>query len=218
MSSIPYNYGKYVDDTVKLRDQGHVDAGKQVQSPASAGSRGLNKTVQFTKDPTQMKMGESITMEDMKSLISRIDGLNVPTNEAPKDSDIDYTKLMLDISAMKDRIAELPIDDDRKTSALTALGQVEDDLSMDEEYEPFPEEDEMTFEDDDAFYEAFGELGFPEDENEVTQSGYDNAKYLGEGFKLVALGSKITLAQKDNIIFYSRQGGASLLQIRVTSK
>ena len=176
MSSIPYNYGKYIDDTVKLRDQGHVDAGKQVQSPASAGSRGLNKTVQFTKDPTQMKMGESITMEDMKSLISRIDGLNVPTNEAPKDSDIDYTKLMLDISAMKDRIAELPIDDDRKTSALTALGQVEDDLSMDEAYEPFPEEDEMTFEDDDAFYEAFGELGFPEDENELFDAEYRGRK------------------------------------------
>ena len=176
MSSIPYNYGKYVDDTVKLRDQGHVDAGKQVQSPASAGSRGLNKTVQFTKDPTQMKMGESITMEDMKSLISRIDGLNVPTNEAPKDSDIDYTKLMLDISAMKDRIAELPIDDDRKTSALTALGQVEDDLSTDEAYEPFPEEDEMTFEDDDAFYEAFGELGFPEDENELFDAEYRGRK------------------------------------------
>ena len=52
--------------------------------------------------------------------------------EAPKDSDIDYAKLMLQISAMKDKIAELPIDDDRKTSALTALGQVEDDLSMDE--------------------------------------------------------------------------------------
>ena len=176
MSSIPYNYGKYVDDTVRLRDQGHVDAGRQVQSPASAGSRGLNKTVQFTKDPTQMKMGESITMEDMKSLISRIDGLNVPTNEAPKDSDIDYTKLMLDISAMKDRIAELPIDDDRKTSALTALGQVEDDLSMDEAYEPFPEEDEMTFEDDDAFYEAFGELGFPEDENELFDAEYRGRK------------------------------------------
>ena len=176
MSSIPYNYGKYVDDTQKLRDQGHVDAGRQVQSPASAGSRGLNKTVQFTKDPTQMKMGESITMEDMKSLISRIDGLNVPTNEAPKDSDIDYAKLMLQISAMKDKIAELPIDDDRKTSALTALGQVEDDLAMDESFEPFPEEDEMTFEDDDAFYEAFGELGFPEDENELFDAEYRGRK------------------------------------------
>lgn len=31
-------------------------------------------------------------------------------------------------------------------------------------YEDFPAEDELTFEDDDAFYEAFGELGYPEDE------------------------------------------------------
>ena len=312
MSSIPYNYGKYIDDKVSMTNNGHVDASKQINSPASAGSRGLAKTTQFTNNPTQMKMGESITMEDMKSLISRIDGLNVPTNEAPKDSDIDYAKLMLQISAMKDKIAELPIDDDRKTSALTALGQVEDDLAMDESavrededdlsrlkelsgiredagltdeqkkgleaiakkykgregyngdflpigyikaimstgvgtdgmdgeeveafakklgkdvsdiedewedfetqdnitnamkgdindvlgngwdvnqeladaakdylydldesYEPFPEEDEMTFEDDDAFYEAFGELGFPEDETELFDAEYRGRK------------------------------------------
>ena len=184
MTGIPYNYGKYIDDTVKLRDQGHVDAGKQVQSPASAGSRGLNKTVQFTKDPTQMKMGESISMEDMKSLISRIDGLNVPTNEAPDNSDIDIRKLLVDISSMKDRIGELGIGDDAKTSALTALGQVEDDIAQEiegsfpeeESYEPFPEEDEMTFEDDDAFYEAFGELGFPEDETELFDAEYRGRK------------------------------------------
>jgi hypothetical protein len=184
MTGIPYNYGKYVDDTVRLRDQGHVDAGKQVQSPASAGSRGLNKTVQFTKDPTQMKMGESITMEDMKSLISRIDGLNVPTNEAPENTDIDIRQLLLDISAMKDRISELAMDDGTKTSALTALGQVADDIAQEikgpfpeeESYEPFPEEDEMTFEDDDAFYEAFGELGFPEDETELFDAEYRGRK------------------------------------------
>ena len=86
MSSIPYNYGKYVDDTQKLRDQGHVDAGKQVQSPASAGSRGLNKTVQFTKDPTQMKMGESINMEDMKTLISRIDRIQSGAEAVQEDA------------------------------------------------------------------------------------------------------------------------------------
>jgi len=176
MTGIPYNYGKYIDDTVKLRDQGVVDAKKQVQSPASAGSRGLTKTTQFTKDKTQMQMGESITMEDMKSLISRIDGLNVPTNEAPKDSDIDYTKLMLDISAMKDRIAELPIDDDRKTSALTALGQVEDDLSTDESYEPFPEADEFDIEEDEDFEEVLGPLGFPEDETELFDAEYRGRK------------------------------------------
>ena len=182
--------------------------------------------------------------QDIRNILNRIDGLNAPTNEAPKDSDIDYTKLMLQISAMKDKIAELPIDDDRKTSALTALGQVEDDLSMDESavkedldyrsedilnkagfdpadidtymkvyndhgdtsdidqmnmkekvglaevmsivlashgiqnesYKPFPEEDEMTFEDDDDFYEAFGELGYPEDETELFDAEYRGRK------------------------------------------
>jgi len=148
-----------------MTQRGHISSGEQEQSPSSAGSRGLAKTQQFTNNPTQMKLGESITMEDMKSLINRIDGLNAPVQEAPKQSDIDYKKLMLDISAMKDRIAELPIDDDAKTSALTALGQVEDDISMDEqEYTPFPEEDEFNINEDEDFEEVLGILGFPEDE------------------------------------------------------
>ena len=247
MSSIPYNYGSYVDAKVSMTDTGHVSAGKQIQSPASAGSRGLAKTMQFSKDKTQMKMGNSPIAESMveiRNILNRIDGVNAPVQEAPKDRDIDYAKLMLQISAMKDKIAELPIDDDRKTSALTALGQVEDDLSMDESavkedldyrsedilnkagfdpadidtymkvfndhgdtsdleqmnmkekvglaevmsivlashgiqnesYEPFPEEDEMTFEDDDAFYEAFGELGFPENETELFDAEYRGRK------------------------------------------
>ena len=45
-----------------------------------------------------------------------------------------------------------------------------------ESYEPFPEEDEMTFEDDDSFYEAFGELGFPEDETELFDAEYRGRK------------------------------------------
>ena len=162
MSSIPYNYGKYIDDTVQLKDQGVVYAKKQVQSPASAGSRGLNKTTQFTNDRTQMQMGNSPIAESMveiRNILNRIDGVNAPVQEAPKDSDIDYTKLMLQISAMKDKIAELPIDDDRKTSALTALGQVEDDLSMDE-HEYTPEADEFNIEEDEDFEEVLGP-GFP---------------------------------------------------------
>ena len=84
MSSIPYNYGKYIDDTVRLRDQGTVDAGKQLQSPASAGSRGLAKTTQFTNNPTQMQMGNSPIAESMveiRNILNRIDGINVPTQE-----------------------------------------------------------------------------------------------------------------------------------------
>ena len=182
MSSIPYNYKPYIDAKVSMTDNGTVDAGRQMQSPASAGSRGMAKTMQFSKNKTQMQLGQETIAESMveiRSILNRIDGVNAPVQEdagekianmaqnmtkdqfmghadelgltpeeaaehyekmqggahvqeAPKQSDIDYTKLMLDISAMKDRIAELPIDDDAKTSALTALGQVEDDLSMDE--------------------------------------------------------------------------------------
>ena len=127
MSSIPYNYGKYIDDKVSMTDNGTVDASRQIQSPASAGSRGLAKTTQFTKDKTQMKMGESITMDDIKTLINRID---------------------------------------RIQSGAEAV----------EQYESFPEEDEMTFEDDDAFFEAFGYLGFPEDENELFDAEYRGRK------------------------------------------
>jgi len=252
MSSIPYNYQKYIDDVTKMRQRGTISSGEQVQSPTSAGSRGLARTTDFTNSPNQMmkaNMTESFSFENMRDIISRIDRVQTGTEavqedldyrsedvlikagfdpmavkeymavfndtgdttdieqmnqsdkigladamsmvlashgiknesyetvqEAPKDGDIDYAKLMLQISAMKDKIAELPIDDDRKTSALTALGQVEDDLAMDEAYEPFPEEDEMTFEDDDAFYEAFGELGFPEDETELFDAEYRGRK------------------------------------------
>ena len=252
MSSIPYNYGKYISDKVALRDQGHVDSAKQISSPASAGSRGLAKTTQFTNDPTQMKMGNTPIAESMveiRNILNRIDGVNVPVQEKRDNSDIDIRKLLVDISSMKDRIAELAIGDDAKTSAFTALAQVEDDIAQEiegkfpeavkedldyrsedilnkagfdpadidtymkvfndhgdtsdldqmnmkekvglaevmsivlashgiqnESYETFPEADEMTFEDDDAFYEAFGELGFPEDETELFDAEYRGRK------------------------------------------
>ena len=180
MTDIPYNYKKYIDDVTKMRQRGAISSGEQIASPSSAGSRGLAKTTQFTNNPTQMQMGNTTmaeSMTDIRSILDRIDGVNVPVEEAPKDRDIDYTKLMLDISAMKDRIAELPIDDDAKTSALTALGQVEDDLSMDEhEYTPFPEGDEFNIEEDEDFEEVLGPLGFPEDETELFDAEYRGRK------------------------------------------
>ena len=84
MSSIPYNYGKYIDDKVSMTNTGTVDAGQQVQSPASAGSRGLAKTTQFTNDRTQMQMGNSPIAESMveiRSILNRIDGVNAPVQE-----------------------------------------------------------------------------------------------------------------------------------------
>ncbi len=183
MSSIPYNYGSYIDAKVNMTNNGTVGTGRQIKSPASAGSRGLAKLTQFTNDKTQMQLGQEAIAESMveiRSILNRIDGVNAPVQEAPKQSDIDFTKLMLDISAMKDRIAELPIDDDAKTSALTALGQVEDDISMDEsavqEYEPFPEADEFNIEDDEDFEEVLGPLGFPEDETELFDAEYRGRK------------------------------------------
>jgi hypothetical protein len=161
-----------------------VDAGRQVQSPASAGSRGLAKTTQFTKDPTQMKMGNSPIAESMveiRNILNRIDGVNVPTNEINEladDDKIEFTKVMLDISQIKDRVEALSVDDEAKKSAIQSLTNAEEALvALDENtYEPFPEEDEMTFEDDDAFYEAFGELGFPEDETELFDAEYRGRK------------------------------------------
>ena len=97
MTGIPYNYGKYIDDTVKLKDQGVVDTKKQVQSPASAGSRGLTQTTQFTKDKTQMQLGQEAIAESMveiRSILNRIDGVNAPVQELdlkdlkPKASDV----------------------------------------------------------------------------------------------------------------------------------
>jgi hypothetical protein len=84
MSSIPYNYGSYIDAKVAITDTGHVSSGKQIQSPASAGSRGLAKTTQFTNDRTQMQMGNSPIAESMveiRSILNRIDGVNAPVQE-----------------------------------------------------------------------------------------------------------------------------------------
>ena len=114
----------------------------------------------------------STRFEDIRSILNRIDGVNAPVEEKRDNTDIDIRKLLVDISSMKDRIAELGIDDDAKTSALTALGQVEDDIAQEiqgsfpeeESYKPFPEEDEFDINEDENFEEVLGILGYPEDE------------------------------------------------------
>ena len=187
MSSIPYNYGKYIDDKVSMTNSGTVDADRQVQSPASAGSRGLAKTTQFTKDRTQMQMGHTPIAESMveiRNILNRIDGANAPVQESPENTDIDIRKLLVDISSMKDRIAELAMDDGTKASALDALGKVEDDIAQEikgsfpeeESYQPFPEGDEFDIEEDEDFEEVLGPLGFPEDETELFDAEYRGRK------------------------------------------
>ena len=134
MSSIPYNYGSYIDAKVAMTDTGHVSAGKQIQSPASAGSRGLAKTTQFTNDRTQMQMGNSPIAESMieiRNIMNRIDGINVPTNEMNEladDEKMEFTKILLDISVIRDRIERLSVSDEAKASAIQSLKNAEEAL------------------------------------------------------------------------------------------
>jgi hypothetical protein len=60
MSQIPiFSYKQYLDDMMRLKDHGHVDADAQVQRPISAGSRGLRRIKKFVKDPVHL-MGEEM--------------------------------------------------------------------------------------------------------------------------------------------------------------
>jgi hypothetical protein len=67
-----FSYRQYVDDKQKQSQTGTVDSDVQKQSPTSAGSRGLRRVHDFIDEPVHM-MGESITMEDIKTLITKID-------------------------------------------------------------------------------------------------------------------------------------------------
>ena len=126
MSSIPYNYGSYIDAKVSMTDTGHVSAGKQIQSPASAGSRGLAKTTQFTNDRTQMQMGNSPIAESMieiRSILNRIDGVNAPVQEDDM-QDMTISDLEAQLGKINDEITFLKIDEKDKESALAALGEL----------------------------------------------------------------------------------------------
>jgi len=117
-----------------MTNHGTVDAGRQMQSPASAGSRGLAKTTQFSKDKTQMQLGQEAiaeSMVDIRSIMNRIDGVNVPTNEMNELADNDkmeFTKVLLDMSVMKDRVQALSVDEDAKASAIQSLTSAEEAL------------------------------------------------------------------------------------------
>ena len=53
-----FSYKQYLDDMMRLKDQGHVDVDIQVARPTSPGSRGLRRIKDFVKDPVHM-MGEN---------------------------------------------------------------------------------------------------------------------------------------------------------------
>ena len=113
----------------------------------------------------------STTYEDIRTILNRIDGANVPFKEEA----VTDGKILSMISDLRDAIMEHPdMENDQKTAVFTAIEEAVQGIYDD--YQPFPEEDEMTFEDDDAFYEAFGELGYPEDENELFDAEYRGRK------------------------------------------
>ena len=57
-----FSYKQYLDDMMRLKDQGHVDVDIQVARPTSAGSRGLARTKDFVKQPVHM-MGENTLLD-----------------------------------------------------------------------------------------------------------------------------------------------------------
>ena len=136
-------------------------------------------------------MTESFSFENMRDIISRIDRVQTGAEEVQED--LDYrsedvlVKAGFDPMAVKEYMAVF--NDTGDTTDIEQMNQSDkiglaDAMSMvlashgikNESYKPFPEADEMTFEDDDAFYEAFGELGFPEDENELFDAEYRGRK------------------------------------------
>jgi hypothetical protein len=76
MSTIPYNYKQYIDDVTKMRQRGHISSGEQINSPSSAGSRGLAKVDGFTKSPNQLMKMNDKTEEDFElARIKQLAGL-----------------------------------------------------------------------------------------------------------------------------------------------
>ena len=190
MSSIPYNYGSYIDAKVSMTDTGHVSASKQIQSPASAGSRGLAKTTQITNDRTQMKMSNSPIAESMieiRSILNRIDGINVPVQEDISDKGrIALEKAGFDPMKVKEYMAVF--NDHGDTSDIDQMNMdkvgLADAMAMvlashdveNESYQPMPEGDEFDIEEDEDFEEVLGPLGFPEDETELFDAEYQGRK------------------------------------------
>jgi hypothetical protein len=109
-------------------------------------------------------------MDDIRNILNKLDGV---TEEAVTDG-----KILSMISDLRDAIIEHPdMADDQKTAVYTSLEEIEQAVQgIYDDYEPFPEGDEMTFEDDDEFYNAFGYLGYPEDEAELFDAEYQGRK------------------------------------------
>ena len=73
----------------------------------------------------------SIHYEDIKTILSRLDGITAPTNEMNEladDDKMEFTKVLLDISVIKDRVHALSVDEEAKASAIQSLTSAEESL------------------------------------------------------------------------------------------
>ena len=196
MSSIPYNSKAYLDAKVSMTDNGTVNAGRQIQSPASAGSRGLAKLTQFTNNKTQMQLGQEAiaeSMVDIRSIMNRIDGLNVTEDDSNylylNGKEIDQGSIVYKMEDYSDGIFELQganyadgteldekeLEELESTNELIEWVRI-DYVSESEAYESMPEGDEFNIEEDEDFEEVLGALGFPEDETELFDAEYQGRK------------------------------------------
>ena len=118
----------------------------------------------------------STNFQDIRTILNRIDGVNVPVQE-----DLDYRSEDILNKAGFD-----PADIDTYMKVFNDHGDTSDLEQMNmkekvglaevmsivlashgiqnESYQPFPEADEFNIEDDEDFEEVLGPLGFPEDE------------------------------------------------------
>ena len=196
MSDIPYNYRKYIDDVTKMTQRGAISAGEQIQSPTSAGSRGLAKLTQFTNNKTQMQLGQEAiaeSMVDIRSIMNRIDGLNVTEDDSNylylNGKEIDQGSIVYKMEDYSDGIFELQganyadgteldekeLEELESTNELIEWVRI-DYVSESEAYESMPEGDEFNIEEDEDFEEVLGALGFPEDETELFDAEYQGRK------------------------------------------
>ena len=113
---------------------------------------------------------DGFDVEEMEAYAKKI-GKDWPEWEDEID---DFLKQAPITSGMIDEMIKVLGPDWEQNEKLSAAAA--DVLDTSAGFVPFPEADEMTFEDDDAFYEAFGELGFPEDDNELFDAEYRGRK------------------------------------------
>jgi len=200
-----FSYQKYLDDLTRLTPRGHVDSSQQQAMPQSAGSRGLKRTTDFTKGPTQMKMGHedgntpiAESMVEIRSILDRLDGVSeikkmpkgTGTMQGVKEETVSedepgYYKnpdKEFNINGMttkKDVVQSIidNLDNNELDTARDSLNQLLDVVTaLHDDYQPFPEGDEFDIAEDEDFEEVLGPLGFPEDETELFDAEYQGRK------------------------------------------